>query len=92
MAEFTGTFYTLCVLHCAERRFCTAINYKDSTEGNEPNCQLTNTTKHKFDETASEKEKTWTFRKIDIDRTPMVNIYLNFTAKIIFFCYLKSLL
>ena len=73
MAEYLGTFYTLCVLHCAETRFCVAINFKEKAEENENNCQLTNTTKQKFDENASEKEKVWTFRRINVDRSLAVN-------------------
>ena len=70
MGEFKENLYDLCGLLCAETRFCAAINYKDEAEGKENNCQLTNTTEHKFDENASEKEKVWTFRKIDVDRSP----------------------
>ncbi len=74
MHEYTERVYTLCGLHCAETRFCAAINYKEKVEGNEKNCQLTNTTEHKFDENASEKEKFWTFRRVRVDRSIMVNI------------------
>ena len=73
MGEFKENFYDLCGLLCAETRFCVAINYKDEAEGEENNCQLTNTTEHRFDEKAKEKEKVWTFRKIDVDRSPAVN-------------------
>ena len=73
MAEYKGNFYTLCVLHCAETRFCVAINFKEKVEENEINCQLTNTTEPKFDENASEKEKVWTFRRINVDRSLAVN-------------------
>ena len=74
MSEFTERSYTSCVLRCAERRFCAAINYKDNIEGSGHNCQLTNTTEPEFDETVSEKEKVWTFRKVDVDRSLAVNI------------------
>ena len=74
MAECRENDYTLCALRCAQTRFCAAINYKDGAEGNENNCQLTNTTKPKFDKNASAKEKVWTFRKINVDRRLAVNI------------------
>jgi hypothetical protein len=74
MTECRENDYTLCALRCAETRFCAAINYKDGAEENENNCQLTNTTKQKFDENASAKEKVWTFRKINVDRSLAVNI------------------
>ena len=38
-----------------------------------PNCQLTNTTKHKFDENAETKDKVWTFRKVNADRSLLVS-------------------
>ena len=73
MAEYKENIYIFCVLHCAETRFCVAINYKEKAEEDERNCQLTNTTEQKFDENASEKEKVWTFRRIDVDRSQAVN-------------------
>ena len=73
MAEHRGTFYTLCVLHCAETRFCVAINFKEKAEENEINCQLTNTTEQTFDKNAPEEEKVWTFRRINVDRSQAVN-------------------
>ena len=72
MGEFKENLYDLCGLLCAETRFCVAINYKDGAEGKENNCQLTNTTEHIFDANVSKKEKVWTFRKIDVDRSPAV--------------------
>ena len=74
MGEFRENLYDFCKHRCAETRFCAAINYKDGAEGNEINCQLTNTTKQKFDENASAKEKVWTFRRINVDRSLAVNI------------------
>ena len=73
MGEFKEIDYHYCGLSCAETRFCVAINYKDRV-GDEPNCQLTNTTENQFDKNASEKEKVWTFRRVNVDRNPAVNI------------------
>ena len=73
MAEYRINFYAFCGLRCAETRFCVAINFKEKAEKHENNCQLTNTTEQKFDESAPEEEKVWTFRRIDVDRSPAVN-------------------
>ena len=72
--ESTQPVYTLCGHLCVVHRFCVAINYKEKVNGNEPNCQLTNTTKHKFDENATAKDKVWTFRKVNADRSLLVSI------------------
>ncbi len=53
-----------CAIYCAEHRFCVAINYKEKTDGNEPNCQLTNTTEQKFDKNVSKTKRVWTFMKV----------------------------
>ncbi len=74
MHESTKGVYTHCGLRCAETRFCAAINYKDKVKGNERNCQLTNTTEHKFDENASQKENVWTFRRVHVDKSLMVKV------------------
>jgi hypothetical protein len=74
IAEYTESVYTLCGLHCAASRFCAAMNFKEKVEGNEHNCQLTNTTQPKFNEHRSEEEKIWTFRRVDVDRSMMVSI------------------
>jgi hypothetical protein len=74
IAEFTEPNFILCVHHCAVHRFCVAINYKKKVEENKPNCQLTNTTKQKFDENASKKDKVWTFRKVDADKSLLVSV------------------
>ena len=65
--------YTLCGHLCVVHRFCVAINYKEKVNGNEPNCQLTNTTKHKFEENAKAKDKLWSFRKVNADRGLLVS-------------------
>ena len=71
--ESTQPVYTLCVHLCIVHRFCVAINYKEKINGSEPNCQLTNTTKHKFDENAKKEDMVWTFRKVNADRTLLVS-------------------
>ena len=71
--ERTQPVYTLCGHLCVVHRFCVAINYKENVNGNEPNCQLTNTTKHKFDENAETEDKVWTFRKVNADRSLLVS-------------------
>ena len=71
--ESSQPVYTLCGHLCVVHRFCVAINYKEKVNGNEPNCQLTNTTKHKFDENAKTKDKVWTFRKVNADRSLLVS-------------------
>ena len=65
--------YTLCGHLCVVHRFCVAINYKEKVNGNEPNCQLTNTTEHKFDKNATAKDNVWTFRKVNADRSLLVS-------------------
>ena len=75
MAEYGQNSYAICGLRCVETRFCVAINFKEKAAENEINCQLTNTTEQKFDENASEEEKVWTFRRIDVDRSQAVNNY-----------------
>ena len=71
--ESTQPVYTLCGHFCVVHRFCVAINYKEKVNGNEPNCQLTNTTEHKFDKNATAKDKVWTFRKVNADRSLLVS-------------------
>ena len=61
-----------CAIHCADHRFCAAINYKEKTDGIEPNCQLTNTTEQKFDNNASKTKRVWTFMKFNVDRNQAV--------------------
>ena len=63
-----------CVLECAVHRFCVAINYKEKVNGNEPNCQLTNTTEQTFYENASKEDRVWTFKKVNVDRSQVVSI------------------
>ena len=65
--------YILCGHHCAVHRFCVAINYKENVKGNETNCQLTNTTNHKFAEIAKKEDKVWTFRKFRRERSIWVS-------------------
>ena len=67
--------YMGCVLRCAVHRFCVAINYKEKVKENEPNCQMTNTTEHTFDENASKEDRVWTFRKVNVDRSLLVRNY-----------------
>ena len=71
--ESTQPVYTLCGHLCAVHRFCVAINYKEKVNGNEPNCQLTNTTEHKFDENATANNNVWTFRKVNAERSLLVS-------------------
>ena len=73
LEESTQPVYTLCGHLCVVHRFCVAINYKEKVNGNEPNCQLTNTTKHKFNENAKTEDKFWTFRKVNADRSLLVS-------------------
>ena len=71
--ESTQPVYTLCGHLCVAHRFCVAINYKEKVNSNEANCQLTNTTKHKFEENAKAKDKLWSFRKVNADRSLLVS-------------------
>ena len=71
--ESTQPVYTLCGHLCVVHRFCVAINYKEKVNGNKPNCQLTNTTEHKFDKNATAKDNVWTFRKVNADRSLLVS-------------------
>ena len=66
--------YTLCAHQCAVHRFCVAINYKEIADENEPNCQLTNTTKHNFDESVNKTDGVWTFRLVSTGRSLMVRV------------------
>ena len=70
-----------CAIHCADHRFCVAINYKEKTDRNEPNCQLTNTTEQKFDNNASKTKRVWIFMKFNVDRNQAVSIYINFSRR-----------
>ena len=63
-----------CVLACAVHRFCVAINYKEKVKANEPNCQMSSTTEHTFDENASKEDRVWTFRKVNVDRSQVASI------------------
>ncbi|XP_028411604.1 EGF-like repeat and discoidin I-like domain-containing protein 3 [Dendronephthya gigantea] len=59
-----------CELQCAVNRFCVAYNYKKKVDGKGLNCQLTNTTEHKFDkQEVTKEEQVWTFYKINVDRS-----------------------
>ncbi|CAB4026667.1 neurogenic locus Notch -like, partial [Paramuricea clavata] len=68
IAQSRELTYQFCGLACAEHRFCVAFNYQQQSEWNEWNCQLTNTTDHKFNNNASKKERVWTFIKDNADR------------------------
>ena len=74
IAELTEQDHMGCVLECAVHRFCVAINYREKVEGNEPNCQLTNTTEPTFDDNASGEDRVWTFQKVNVDRSQVVSI------------------
>ena len=74
MAEFMESIYALCAHQCAAHRFCVAINYKKYVDEKTPNCQLTNTTKPMFDQNVEQKNKIWTFQKINVDRSMLVRI------------------
>ena len=78
IAQFREPTYEVCGLNCAEHRFCIAFNYNEKSEGNEWNCQLTNTTQHKFDNNASKNERVWTFIKDNVDRRQVVSNYIYF--------------
>jgi hypothetical protein len=77
IAQFKEPTYRHCALHCAEHRFCVAINYKEKVEGNEPNCQLTNTTEHNFNKNNKEQDRVWTFRRVNVDRSQVVSTSNN---------------
>ena len=74
IAELTEQDCMGCVLECAVHRFCVAINYREKVKGNEPNCQMTNTTEQTFEENASKEDSVWTFRKVNVDRSQVVSI------------------
>ncbi|XP_028411974.1 EGF-like repeat and discoidin I-like domain-containing protein 3 [Dendronephthya gigantea] len=70
IAEFTEEMDLFCELRCAENRFCVAFSYKEKTLENELNCQLTNTTEHKFNERhETREEQVWTFHEAKVDRS-----------------------
>ena len=71
--ESTQPVYQLCGHLCAAHRFCVAVNYKEIVSGNEPNCQLTNTTEQEFNENGKTKDKVWTFQEVDADRSLLVS-------------------
>ncbi|CAB4022465.1 fibropellin-1-like isoform X1, partial [Paramuricea clavata] len=73
IAESRETSYEFCGLKCAENRFCVAVNYKKKAGWNESNCQLTNSTARKFDNISSEKERVWTFIKVNVDRSQVAS-------------------
>ncbi|CAB3978548.1 fibropellin-1-like isoform X1 [Paramuricea clavata] len=73
IAQFRGPTYQFCGLQCAEHRFCVAFNYKEKDEGNDLNCQLTNTTRHEFDNNASQKKRVWMFIKNNVDRSQVAS-------------------
>ncbi|XP_028411620.1 EGF-like repeat and discoidin I-like domain-containing protein 3 [Dendronephthya gigantea] len=59
-----------CELRCAENRFCVAYNYKKKVDKKELNCQITNTTEHKFDvRYFTKEEQVWTFHEAKVDRS-----------------------
>ena len=74
ITESAERVYTICAASCVMHRFCTAINYKENAKDNEINCQLTNTTEHKFDKNTSKQDRVWTFRKVNVDRSLLVSI------------------
>ncbi|XP_028411991.1 lactadherin-like [Dendronephthya gigantea] len=70
IAEFTEEMDLFCELRCAENRFCVAYSYKKKTLENELNCQLTNTTEHKFNERhETREEQVWNFHEAKVDRS-----------------------
>jgi hypothetical protein len=73
IAQFKEPNFMHCALHCAEHRFCVAINFKETVEGNEPNCQLTNTTEHNLNENVKKQDRVWTLRSINVDRSQVVS-------------------
>ena len=65
-----------CELQCAANRFCVAYNYKKTVDEKEFNCQLTNTTDHKFEEhEVTNEEQVWMFYKINVDRNQFVRMF-----------------
>ena len=74
MDEYTDSSLALCAHHCVVRRFCVAVNYRTNVRRKEPNCQLTNTTKQNFEENASQMDRDWTFRKVNLNQTQLVSI------------------
>ena len=89
IGEFTEEVSIFCELQCAIHRFCVAYNYKKKVDETELNCQLTNTTKHKFDEhEVTKEEQVWTFYKINVDRSQFVRIFYDFSYK---FCFTITL-
>jgi hypothetical protein len=83
IAESRETSYEFCGLKCAENRFCVAVNYKKQAAWNESNCQLTNSTARKFGNLSSEKERVWTFIKVNVDRSQVVSKYYILFAKFV---------
>ncbi|XP_028411990.1 EGF-like repeat and discoidin I-like domain-containing protein 3 [Dendronephthya gigantea] len=70
IAEFTEEMDVFCELRCAENRFCVAYNYKKKVDEKELNCQITNTTEHKFDvRHFTKEEQVWTFHEAKVDRS-----------------------
>ncbi|XP_028411633.1 uncharacterized protein LOC114534395 [Dendronephthya gigantea] len=70
IAQFSESNSIFCELQCAVHRFCVAYNYKKKVDEKELNCQLTNTTEHKFDEDkVAKEEQEWTFYEINVDRS-----------------------
>ena len=61
-----------CGLSCLEKNICVALNFKEELKENEINCQLTNTTDHKF-ERESADDNGWTFYEAVGER--MVRIF-----------------
>ena len=76
IAQFREPTYEFCGLKCADNRFCVAMNYKEKSESNEWNCQLTNMTEQNLDNNAVKKERVWTFIKFNVDRSQAVSKYI----------------
>ena len=58
------------------------MNYKEKAGWSEWNCQLTNTTEQKFDNSVSKRERVWMFIKVNVDRSQVVSKYIYFSQNL----------
>ena len=61
-----------CAINCLEKRFCAAFNFKENSNKNYINCQLTHNAEHKF-KRLSKEETDWTFYDVYGER--MVKLF-----------------
>jgi hypothetical protein len=70
-----------CGTSCLDKSVCVAFNFKEESKENEINCQLTQTTDHKF-ERGSADDKGWTFYEAVEERmVRILNINFHFFVK-----------